>query len=37
LAALDFLHKQGQQVALASYDERMLAAGRALHFPIYPL
>ena len=37
LAALDFLHKQGQNVALASYDERLLAAAHALHFPIYPL
>jgi predicted nucleic acid-binding protein len=37
LAALDFLHKQGQDVPLASYGERMIAAARALRFPIYPL
>ncbi len=37
LAALDFLHKQGQTAALASYDDRMIAAARALRFPIYPL
>jgi len=37
LAALDFLHKQGQDAPLASYDERMIAAARALRFPIYPL
>ena len=37
LAAIDFLHKQGQTVALASYDDRMIAAARALRFPIYPL
>jgi hypothetical protein len=37
LAALDFLHKQGQNVALASYDDRMIAGARALRLPIYPL
>ncbi len=37
LAAIDFLHKQGQNVALASYDDRMIAAARALRLPIYPL
>ena len=37
LASMDFLSKQGQPVDLASYDERMIAAARALHFPIYRL
>lgn len=37
LASIDFLHKQGQHVALASYDDRLIAAARALSFPIYPL
>ena len=37
LAAIDFLHRQGQNVALASYDDRMIAAARALRYPIYPL
>ena len=39
LEAIDFLHKQGQgqNVALASYDDRMIAAARALRFPIYTL
>ena len=34
LASLDFLRTQGQRIALASYDERMLAAARALGFAI---
>ena len=37
LAAMDFLHKQGQSVALASYDDRMINAARALRFSVYPL
>jgi len=37
LAAIEFLHKQGQTVALASYDARKIAAARALQFTIYPL
>ena len=37
LASMDFLRKQGQPVDLASYDGRMIAAARALHFPIYRL
>ena len=37
LASMDFLRKQGQTVDLASYDDRMIAAARALHFPIYRL
>jgi predicted nucleic acid-binding protein len=34
LASADFLRRQGQTVAIASYDERMLEAARQLHFPI---
>ena len=37
LASMDFLHKQGQAVTLASYDDRMMTAARALRFPIYQL
>jgi uncharacterized protein len=37
LASMDFLHKQGQAVSLASYDDRMTTAARALRFPIYQL
>ena len=33
LASLDFLRAQGQAVAFASYDERMLAAARAMGIP----
>lgn len=35
LASIDFLRNQGQSVSLATYDERMLAATRALRYPIY--
>lgn len=34
LAAADFLRRQGQTVAIASYDDRMLEAARKLGFPI---
>jgi hypothetical protein len=37
LASLDFLRKQGQTVALASYDERLINGARALRFPIYKI
>ena len=37
LASIDFLRKQGQNVALASYDDRMLTAARALRFPVHQL
>jgi hypothetical protein len=37
LASMDFLHKQGQRVTLASYDDRLISAARALRFSIYPL
>lgn len=37
LATLDWLRDQGQRVALASYDERRLAAARPLGFATYPL
>lgn len=34
LASADFLRAQGQRVSLASYDERMIAAARALRLPL---
>ena len=34
LASLDFLRAQGQRPQLASYDERMLAAARAMKLPL---
>ena len=37
LASIDFLRKQGQIVALASYDHRLVVAARALRFAIFPL
>jgi hypothetical protein len=37
LASLDFLRRQGQSPALASYDQRLSRAARALRVPLYPL
>jgi len=37
LASIDFLHKQGQTVSLASYDDRLITAARALRISIYQL
>jgi len=37
LASLHFLREQGQDVLLASYDERMLAAARKLKFSTFRL
>jgi len=37
LASIDFLHNQGQRVSLASYDERLITAARALRVSIYAL
>ena len=37
LASIEFLRRQGQQVTLASYDDRLLAAARALKIPIAEL
>jgi hypothetical protein len=37
LASIDFLRAQGQSIALASYDDRMINAARSLDFPIYDL
>jgi hypothetical protein len=34
---MDFLRDQGQPVELATYDERLLAAARALAIPIRAL
>ena len=35
LASIEFLRARGQTVELASFDERLLAAARALHIPLY--
>ena len=37
LASIEFLRAQRQEVALATYDERMAAAARALRIPLYDL
>ena len=37
LASMDFLRKQGQRISLAGYDVRLIAAARALRFPIYKI
>lgn len=37
LASVDFLREQGVEVALATYDARMLAAARALGLPVHDL
>jgi predicted nucleic acid-binding protein len=35
LASLEFVRSRGQAVELASYDERMLAAARAMRIPLF--
>lgn len=37
LASMEFLRAHGQVVTLASYDDRLLAAARALKIPAYEL
>jgi predicted nucleic acid-binding protein len=37
LATMDFLRNQGQRIELATYDERLRTAARALSIPIRPL
>jgi len=37
LASLEFVHRLGQEVALASYDEQMVRAARGLGVEIFPL
>lgn len=37
LASMQFLREQRVTVSLASYDKRLIAAARALDFPIYSL
>lgn len=37
LASLEFLRTHGQRVTLASYDERMTAAARAMKIPLFDL
>ena len=37
LASMEFLRRQGQSVALASYDKRLTDCARALRFSIYKL
>ncbi len=36
LSSMEFLQTHGQEVRLASYDERMLTAARALGIPLFP-
>ena len=37
LASADYLRKQGQNIRLATYDERLLAGARKMGIEIYPL
>jgi hypothetical protein len=37
LASIEFLRTRGQTVALASFDEQLLAGARALHIPVHEL
>jgi len=37
LASIEFLRGRGQTIELASYDDRLIAAARALGVPIAPL
>ena len=37
LASIEFLRKRGQTIELASYDDRLIVAARALGIPIAPL
>jgi hypothetical protein len=37
LASIEFLRGRGQQIELASYDQRLTSAGRALQVAIRPL
>ncbi len=37
LASLQFLRERGQEILLASYDDRMLQCGRSLGIGIYDL
>jgi hypothetical protein len=37
LASIEFLRGNGQKVAMASYDDRMLAAARAMRIPLAEL
>ncbi len=37
LASLEFVRERGQEVVLATYDDRMLLCARSLRIPIYSL
>lgn len=37
LASIEFLRQQSVEIALATYDSRMLAAARKLKIPVYPM
>jgi hypothetical protein len=37
LASIEFLRSRHQDVALASYDSRIIAAAQRLAIPLYPL
>ncbi len=37
LASIEFLRTRGQEITLASYDDRVIAAARRLSIPLFPL
>ena len=37
LASMEFLRARGQDVTLASYDDRLVTAARRLSIPLFPL
>ena len=37
LASIEFLRARGQEITLASYDDRVIAAARRLSIPLFPL
>jgi hypothetical protein len=37
LASIEFLRARGQEITLASYDDRIIAAARRLSIPLFPL
>ncbi len=37
LASMEFLRARGQEITLASYDDRLIGAARRLSIPLFPL
>lgn len=37
LASIEFLRARGQEITLASYDDRLIGAARRLSIPLFPL